>query len=320
MAQEHLDTDRLLALYEGDTGDFAALEHLASCVVCQRAYDDTRWFLLLSRLPELIEAGPHPGSDVMVAYRNQALSARRTTEVERHLRSCEHCLALHGRMRAAEQAADYMSPVPASVRRVMKRFRPRRLRRLGTVLVTGLDKGLLRLFLLPVPSGIDGIVDETCDLMSGEEPRIGRADHPASAKERVRRLAQSVRSLDLDAEAIAESAAEDMHDARLCDIGPLPSAPTSDKPRPLRIPTDDVELVLTPHSEDEQCRLDVQLIPTGEERPTAGVRVRIRGPEGREAEASTDDDGRATLPFNPGDTELIIEVDPPLALAVNFPD
>jgi hypothetical protein len=316
MAQEHLDTARLLALYEGDTGDFAALEHLASCAACQRAYDDSRWFLLLTRLPALIEAGPHPGSDVLAAYRNQALSARRTTEVERHLRSCEHCLALHGRMRVEEQAAEYLSPVPASVRQAIKQFRPRRFRKLGTVLVTGLDKGLLRLFLLPAPRDLTRSAVEEFDFMSMEGPRIGRASHPASAEERFRRLETASGLHDMDTETMAEDTPADL----LGDLKRFVSPPTPDQPRPLRIPTDDMELALTPYAEDEQFRLTVQLTPKDEAGSTAGIRVRIRGPQGREAEATTDDDGRATLPFNPGDTEIIIEFDPPLALALDFPD
>jgi hypothetical protein len=320
MAQEHLDTARLLALYEGDTGDFAALEHLASCAECQRAYDDSRWLLLLRRLPGLIEAGPHPGPDVLVAYRNQALSKRRTAEVERHVRSCERCLALQGRMRVQEQAAEYLSPVPASVRQTIKRFRPRRFRKLGTVLVTGLDKGLLRLFLLPASEGLSKIRAEQSDFMAMEESRIGGTSHPASAKERTRRLEKAIRIFDLDAEALEEAAAETMAGASLGDMRSLVSPPTPKESAPLHIPSDDMELVLTPCSEDDRFRLDVQLNPKGETGSIAGIRIRIRGPQGRESEATTDDDGRATLPFKPGDTEIVIEIDPPLTLALVFPE
>jgi hypothetical protein len=186
--------------------------------------------------------------------------------------------------------------------------------------VTGLDKGLLRLFLLPAPRGLSRSAERQFDLMSMEEPRIGRASHPASAEERAHRLERAGDLHEMDTEAMAEALAEAMPAALVGNLKRFASGPTPDKPRPLRIPTDDMELALTPYSEDEQFRLTVQLIPKGGAGSAAGIRVRIRGPQGREGEATTDDDGRATLPFNPGDTEIIIEFDPPLALALDFRD
>ena len=184
------------------------------------------------------------------------------------------------------------------------------------MLVTGLDKGLLRLIFLSAPRAIETYAKEQFDFMPMEEPRIGRAGHPASAKERSRRLDASVKSFDLSSDAIEDAATS----ALLSDPERWASAPASDKPGPLRIPIDNMELVLTLHSEDERFQLNVQLVPAGKAGSAAGIRVRIRGPRGRETEATTGDDGRATLPFGPGDSELVIEIDPPLALALEFPD
>jgi hypothetical protein len=325
MARKHLDTARLLSLHRGDLGDFAALEHLASCADCQKAFDDSRWLMLLERLPELVKAGPHPGKDVIAAYRSQALSSKRLAEVERHLRSCDSCLAVYGRMRVAEQATAYLSPAPASVRRVLKRFRPRRLRRLGTVFVTGLDKGLVRLVFAPGPSRLEDAGLAQLDFMPMEETRAARQAHPASAKERVRRLVREFGAADLEdgiAEAAAPAMREPTEDDRVAGetmelqqaaLGPVETGE-------VHIPVDGLHLILTPRIEDEQRRLRVQLVSRDDDRSFAGVIVRIRGPRGREDQVATDGSGRVVLPFHPGVTELVVEIDPPLALALDFPD
>ncbi len=59
MTPKHLSTERLLALYRGDIGDIDALEHLASCPECRRAFDDSRWAMLLGRLPKLVASFGH---------------------------------------------------------------------------------------------------------------------------------------------------------------------------------------------------------------------------------------------------------------------
>jgi hypothetical protein len=325
MAQKHLDTARLLALHEGDIGDFAALEHLASCADCQRAFDDTRWLMLLRKLPELVEAGPHPGTDVLVAFRSRALPTKRLAEVERHLRSCDRCLALFGRMRVAEQAVEYRSPVEATVASTQRLFRPRRLRKLGTLLVTGLDKGLLRLMFAPGPSRFEDAGLAQFDFLSMRETRAERQAHPASAKERARRIIREVGFSDVEDE-LAEAAApaqigsagdgwvaEETGEFEQAALGAVESGT-------VHIPVDGLHLLLTPSIEDEQPQLRVQLVSRDDGRSFAGVVVRIRGPLGRETEASTDGSGRVVLPFHPGVTELVVEIDPPLVLALDFPD
>jgi len=292
MTEGHLSTERLLALYHGDTEDFAALEHLASCSECREAFDDSRWFLLLRRLPGLVAAGPHPDQDQLAAYHTHALSSPRVADVERHLRSCEVCLARAGRVRMAEQRVAYRSPAPASVRRAMKQFRPRPLRRLGSLLVTGLGKRRINLMFVPEPA--------------------------------MERFASSsmISSRSLDQMPLPSDS--DLHDLCVSEdsIGagaPLSRDEGSKTSEPVRIRTDDLELVFVPELDDDRPRLDVQLVATGEGRSTAQIRIRIRDAAGGQTEAVTDDEGRSSLPFGPGESEITIEVDPRLVLRVDVP-
>jgi len=304
MTVGHLSTDRLLALYHGDTEDFAALEHLASCSECRRAFDDSRWFLLLRRLPALVAAGPHPDGDQLAAYHTHALPVTRIAEIERHLRSCEVCLARAGRSRVLEQQREYLSPAAASVRRAMKQFRPRPLRRLGSLLVTGLDKRRIKLLFVPEPA----------------IEQFASSSNLGSASMRARRLAgdSSVRSLD----RMPMSGESDMYDLCASEdlIGagaPMSRDEGSKKSEPVRINADSLELVFVPELEDDRTRLAVQLLATDEGRSTTQVRIRIRDAAGGKTEAVTDDEGRAFLPFGPGRSEITIEVDPRLVLRVD---
>jgi len=302
MRRGHLSTDRILALYHGDTEDLAALEHLASCSECRQAFDDSRWFLLLRRLPALVAAGPHPDEDQLAAYHTHALSSPRNAEVERHLRNCEVCMARAGQARAAERQTKYSSPAPASVRRAMKQFRPRPLRRLGSLLVTGLDKRRIKLFFVP-------------------EPAMERSrSHLGSASMRARRLAgdSSARSLD----AMPMLGESDVHDLCASEALAGSEAPPSreegsTKSEPVRITADGRELVFVPNLEEDRPRLAVQLLAKVADRPTAQVRIRIRDAAGGKTETVTDDEGRASLPFGPGESEITIEVDPRLVLRVD---
>ena len=135
MTPKHLSTERLLALYHEGFGDFDGLDHLASCPDCRRAFDDSRWARLLSRVPALVAAAPHPSVQEIEAYHTHALPVNRTSGLERHLRSCRECLARAGRMREIERRGHYRSPSQATLRATQRRFRPRPLRRLGTVVV-----------------------------------------------------------------------------------------------------------------------------------------------------------------------------------------
>jgi hypothetical protein len=282
MTVGHLSTDRLLALYHGDTEDFAALEHLASCSECRRAFDDSRWFLLLRRLPALVAAGPHPDGDQLAAYHTHALPVTRTAEIERHLRSCEVCLARAGRSRVSERQTEYLSPAAASVRRAMKQFRPRPLRRLGALLVTGLDKRRIKLLFVPEPA------TERFAYLDAM-PMVGESD---------------MREL-YACEALADAGAPQSRDEG------------STKSEPVRISADGLDLVFVPELDDDRTRLAVQLLATVEGRSTAQVRIRIRDAAGGKTEAVTDDEGCAFLPFGPGRSEITIEVDPRLVLCVD---
>jgi hypothetical protein len=319
MAQKHLETARLLALYHGDTEDFAALEHLVSCAECQQAFDDSRWLMLLRRLPRLVQAGAHPASDVLVAYRSHALSTERTADIERHLRACDRCTAQYRRAQTQEAQVQYRSPAPASVRKALKDFRQRTLRRLGTVFVAALDKqGLFRLVLMPESSGVRGATAVSHDGSSIIEPVARRRAHPASATRRARRIGKWIENFSAGAsieEPAFEQAARELDTAESLASEAGSSAETGT----LRIPADRWELLLVPSREGKQLRLAVRLIATENDRSASGVRIRIRNRQGRESAALTDDEGHAALTITPGQSEITIEVDPILVLRLDFP-
>jgi len=319
MAQEHLDTARLLALYRGETGDLAALEHLASCAECQRAFDDTRWLLLLRQLPELVKAGPHPGEDVLAAYRNHALSPDRLSEVEDHLRACRDCLARYRRGRVAERSAAYSSPSRRLYQSTKQRFRPRPLRRLGTVLVARFGEGL-RMIFTPKPQ-YSSVASERLEHMSLSEVDFSRMPHPASAERRADRLEKKVRDWMPDEEAA--SAAEVDEDVMAC-LEAAASRLLSQRveppdPRWLRIPAGDVDVLLESGMVEEKPLLNVRLSPRGDEQSAAGVRIRVRRGKHDASEAVTDENGQATLPLDRGTRELIIDLEPPVSFDIEFP-
>ena len=317
MAQEHLDTAQLLAIHkEGSSGDRAALEHLASCSECQQSFDDSRWLLVLRRLRGIVETGPHPSSDELVAYRGHALSSRRTAQIERHLRSCDRCLAAYRRDRVVDQKLAYSSPAPSLLKLVQRRFRPRPLRQLGTVLVRRLGEQLEMLF---VPGLDERIAHRVSTGSLGQMDhgagtpitRARRTEHPASASERKRRLRP--RADDTFGDAVPEAIEEtDLRrvESRESDRG-------IDLPPAVRIPADDWDLVLELAS--EKGHLFLKLISSRKDASVDGIRVRVSKKGTDPSEAATDRDGRILLPLESGRSKITIHADPPFALDLEFP-
>ena len=318
MAQEHLDTAQLLAIYkEGDIGDRAALEHLASCAECQRSFDDSRWLLVLRRLRGIVEAGPHPSSDELAAYRSHALSSRRTAQVERHLRSCDRCAAAYRRDRVVDQKLAYSSPAPSLLKQVQRSFRPRPLRQLGTVLVRRLGEQLGMLF---VP-GFDGSIAERklsstglrqMDFTVGAPaPRARRTEHPASASERKRRLKPRAD------DTFGGSVPEAIEETTLRRVASHESGRGVVAAPAVRISADDRDLVL--ELALKKGRLFLKLISSRKDTSVHGIRVRVAKKGTDPSEAVTDHDGCLLLPLESGTSKITIHANPPFALDLEFP-
>jgi hypothetical protein len=318
MTKGHLDTTQLLAIYHGDTEDFAALEHLASCSDCRKAFDDSRWVSVLRRSSELVETGPHLDQDELHAFRHSALSSARVAQIERHLRSCSRCLALYQRGRARESALDYMSPAPTLIRKARRAFRPGKLRWLGTVLVTGLRHGP-KAILLPERRVASGST-----LFAGESPlpargvRARERSHPGSARRRAKRLKRvgSIRQPSVEElEATRNSAVRFLREQSFEAGAGLPTAG-----EPLRVSADDWDVLIGTPSDEDPEHVTVQLIAVGHRRPAHGVRVLLRRSDGKQAEATTDESGRASLPVARGRSRIVVEAEPPLALSLDLLD
>ena len=300
MLDQHLDTKRLLALYQGDTEDYAALEHLASCTRCRRAFDDSRWLNLLRHLPDLVKTGSHPDPDEIEAYRRSALSIPRVMEIERHLRSCAVCLAAYQRGWAEEQSLDYVSPSADLIGKARMAFRPGKQLWLGTVLVTGLEQGPGTVLLS------DRRVASGPTLEAGEIPAFlrrdrGRGGHPSSARHRAQRLT------------------EELNEGLNEELTASPIDRSVSARNMLRVFAGEFTLVIQPPSEQEPDRLGVGL-EAADERPTGGIRIRVRNPSGEQTVDTTDATGRASLSVARGRSRIVIESNPPLAFSLSLLD
>ncbi len=281
MDDQHLDTDKLLAIRRGDTEDPAALEHLASCARCKGAFEDSRWLRLLRRLRGLVQGGSHLDSAEIEAYRHSALSGPRAVEIERHLRACTSCLAAYRRGLDEDTTMD-VTPSVDLIDRARKAFRPDNQLWLGTVLLTGLEDGP-QAVLLPnrrVASGPS--------LVSGESPTAFPHSHPSSAKSRANRVG--------------------MGDAIYSVRPPIDT---------LTVSGGGFTIEIESPSELRPDRLEVTLrVQDG--RPAANVPLRVRGPAGNQRKGVTDKCGRASIPVDPGRSRIVVEVDPPLAFGLSL--
>lgn len=281
MTQVHLSDKRLQALYDGEPGTHWEREHLVSCSVCQEAFDDTLWMGLLIRLQkaERIE-GPHPDRDELLAYRTRALPEARREQIRRHLSGCRSCMAACSREQAELRRRGYTSPSRKTLRNVMGQFRPRKMHRLGRLMIARLGKRFALQFL-PYAGPLLGVSD------------FGL--HPASARRRALRLG-------VDAECIS---------------GGSPLEPETDE---AHIEDDRWDVRVFALRGKAHDRLRVTLAPSDDDGSAAEVQVRVVPEQGDESSANTDANGVAVLDCPRGRSRLIVEVDPPLAVDVQFDD
>jgi hypothetical protein len=295
MRQTHLTTERLLAIRDGESDDRRELEHLISCPECQATFDDSRWLYLLAKLrPAKRQAGPHIEGDTLLAYHMRALSQNRVENIREHLAGCRACLVAYGRSRAASRRNHYSSPSPGALSDVMQRFRPRRMQRLGSLLVRALGDGI-RVSFEAEPGAVQA------PARFGETLRGIAQRHPSSARRRIQRLK--------DQEAFFDSL--EVHEAAAPAMGE--ASMESEGSSILGLPWG---LRVTPVQGASDLR--VTLTPIATDRSVRGVEVRIVSDQGTESRATTDARGSAVLPCPPGSSRLIIEVDPPLVVQVEF--
>jgi len=305
MTPKHLSTERLLALYHEDFGDFDGLRHLLSCPECRRAFDDSRWARLLGRLPGLVAAGEHLSRDEIEAYYTHALPVQRIEQLEKHLRGCRECLARAGRMREVEQRSAYRSPSSRAVSSTLSLFRPRPLRRLGTVVVWAIEKGL-------------GLVFESEPMISMQRNVLRRgvggagdpaSAHPSSASGRARRIAR---------EELADSNDEAFDSSLFLDANrTMDWLAESRAAASLNVPIGEITLILSAGTEQGERNLQLQLVSEESGQRITSVRLRLRRdtPE-PSINGETDEKGRAKLPFPSDANELIVELDP--AVSIRF--
>ena len=296
MTQTHLSTERLLAIRDGESDDRREREHLISCPECRATFDDSRWLYLLAKLRRgKRQAGPHIGGDELLAYHMQALPRDRVAKIREHLAGCRACLATYGRSRETSKRNHYSSPTPEALRRVRERFRPRKMKRLGRLLVRALRNGIDVSFEAePALSGAENVVCES--IARGVERR-----HPSSVRRRIRRLVEE--------DAALESLRSEDAGAPLMDAAMTGSeaAPILGLPWGLRV-------TAVPGTRD----LRVTLTPIATDRSPRGVEVRIVPERGEEFRSTTDERGAAVLRCPPGNSRLVVEVEPPLVVQVEF--
>jgi len=290
MTRTHLTAERLLAIRDGESDDRRGLEHLISCPECQATFDDSRWLYLLAKLRRAKrQAGPHIEGDALLAYHMRALSQNRVEKIREHLAGCRACLVAYGRSRETSRRNHYSSPSPGALSDVMQRFRPRRMQRLGRLLVRALGDGI-RVSFEAEPGAAQA------PARFGETQR-----HPSSARRRIKRLKDE--GAFFDSLEVHEAAAPVMGGAPMESEG----SPILGLPWGLRVTsvqgTSDLRVTLTPIATDRSAR---------------GVEVRIVSDQGTESRATTDERGSTTLPCPPGSSRLIVEVDPPLVVQVEF--
>jgi hypothetical protein len=297
MTQAHLTTERLLAIRDGESDNSRELEHLSSCPECQETFDDSRWVRLLAKLRRgERRAGPHLGPDELLAYHMQALSRPRLAKMREHLEGCRICLAAYARSRETSKRNRYSSPSPGALRSVMERFRPRKMKRLGRLLVKVLRDGIDVSF--EAEAAISQMRDHFSETMAG---RGAERRHPSSAKRRIQRL------------TLEDAALESL---RFEDAGaPLMNAAmTGSEAAPILGLPWGLRVTAVPGTRD----LRVTLTPIATDRSPRGVEVRIVPERGEEFRSTTDERGTAVLRCPPGNSRLVVEVEPPLVVQVEF--
>ena len=294
MNEQHLSREQLIAFRDGALEDRRALEHLAGCSECQRAFDDSRWYLALARLRRDGLVGEHPGTDELAGYATHALGHDRSREVSLHLRSCDRCLARYRRLREAEDRMAYSTPRRALLRATQRRFRSRpKIRDLGALVLKTIGETLsvrhvpdmsLRCAMPLASAGkplldMDYLVEESLGI---EEPSESMPDEAKQRGGPPREQRFSAR--------LEEPAAE---------AGAPPETFTVVEAGPLA-------LIFDAGLRDEVPVLSVLALdrPSGD--PREGIAVVIESGDGDRAEAVTRPDRAVTLPLPRGTSTLLI--------------
>ncbi len=282
---KHVSEEQLVAYRDGED-DPRVREHLASCEKCQQKYDDSRWSLSLQRLVAPPMEGKHPSAEELTAFWDNALSPEAARRVQRHLRSCNRCLAVYRRMRGIGPARAYRSPGPDLVRAVQKRISSRPspidlgewcLRRVG---------GALQLVRVPAFDYLTTSCSSELTFDEGVAQGMPLKAHPSSARSRRRRFAKTAQP-----------------------------KPTLSEPVDLEAGKLRVGLQVVAKEDKPSLRVTLHWADTGE--PARDVPLRIdSGLEGGD-QTHTNEQGRAALVLPDGPSQLVILARTPVLLRLN---
>jgi len=185
---KHVSEERLVAYRDGED-DPTVREHLASCEKCQRKFDDSRWSLSLQRMLEPATEARHPSAEELTAFWDNALSPEAEARIQRHIRSCNRCLAVYRRMRGIGPERAYRSPGPDLVRAARHRFSSR---------PSPIDLGRLWLRRIGGALALVREPEQPWLLMACEDVSIAELEtalpeipHPSSARARRQRLSKT---------------------------------------------------------------------------------------------------------------------------------
>jgi hypothetical protein len=278
---KHVSEEQLVAYRDGED-DPNVREHLASCEKCQQKFDDSRWSLSLQRLVAAPGDGKHPSDEELTAFWDNALSGEASRRVQRHLRSCNRCLAVYRRMRGATPKLAYASPAPDLVRRVRRQFSSRPspfdlgelwLRWIGGTLQLTREPGEMHSFDLHACRLVGDVGDQAASAMP----------HPASARARSQRLGKKPR-------------------------------PKPGKPVRLEAGNLSIELRVV-----DETGLGIHLSWGDTDQPATGVRLLLETDEQGEKENRTNRHGAAWFPLSRGSMRLWIQTRTPVRLQINSP-
>jgi hypothetical protein len=280
--QAHLSTERLQSIHDETSTSPAELQHLVSCSSCQELLDDVRWTQLLARMrPGEPAEGAHPDGDELLAYQTGALTGSRQAQLRRHLRGCRPCMVAYGRVREDWMHMGYPVPSAATLRRVIRRFRPRAMKRIGQLRIARLG-GRLALEFLAAPGVNPGLCGT--DQLPARRGRPGLQRCPAESELTV--------AYDRWSDALDDGSHRVAELAWGLRVSALPGTPCN--------------------------ALRVRLLPSHTVESAYGITIRLVPDGADESVAESDEDGVAVLACPKGRSRLIVEVEPPLLVDIQF--
>lgn len=298
MRKDHLTTKQVEQYCQTGYLGTGERAHLAGCPECQRLVSDLR---VIGRL--LAKASPaedevHPVQDELQAFHDEALGFGRMKEVEAHLASCDHCLALVMELRVLDAGLKHATPTPHLIKVAQKRFRtPGPVRILGRLIIhTMKDTGAVILTLDPAS--------------------VAASIHESFMPERSHDLA-----LETDAMALRAKEMPDDVDVQY-SLNQFLDAPEQEIPSS-RLKKDSVEFESGGHcitinisADDEILVLRLSISTIEGDQPGDNISVHLFPGDGLSTDALTDTEGLATLPFESGPVLLQIDTDPPVQLEI----